>query len=159
MDNYKPLRAGLFSYELIRFTIILKEIRLFSGVSGADAAQTGLFVFLTVPNALFLLITLFLLLNLKTYTAYIPLYTAGKCLTTALSLKAVFTTVTMCGGLSSLFAVLLLGGDMTYYPFTNRAYIIFLFFITIGDIFCVINGIIIHKKVKSIENREEKNNE
>jgi hypothetical protein len=78
MDVYRPLRGGLFIYEVARLCLL-------AGVMGgaAPGGEEALFPVLATgaANALFLLMALFIWLDLGRYKAYIPLYTAGKALT------------------------------------------------------------------------------
>ena len=78
MELHRPLRAGLFIYECARILFL----------AGAFAAQGqgpdgGLAAFpwlaCVAANALFPLMTLFLLLDSSRYGVYAPLYAAGKC--------------------------------------------------------------------------------
>ena len=79
MDVFRPLRAALLVYEIIRLFFL-----------------TALAVFLAPPlsfpwplyavsNALFPLIALFLLAWLQAYRAYLPLYISGKAIALAAS--------------------------------------------------------------------------
>jgi hypothetical protein len=73
MKTYRPLRAGLFVYECFRLFFL---VAVFTVLRPGE----GLFPWLVyaAPGALFPLMTLFLWLNISRYSAYLPLYAAGK---------------------------------------------------------------------------------
>ncbi|MDR2518572.1 MAG: hypothetical protein LBD13_04070 [Spirochaetaceae bacterium] len=81
MHIYGPLRASLFIYDIIRLILMaaaaLEPLR---EPSGTGTSAEGLFPYAVyvVPNALFPLMTYFLLIRLALYRAYLPLYIAGK---------------------------------------------------------------------------------
>ncbi|MDR2494350.1 MAG: hypothetical protein LBD24_03905 [Spirochaetaceae bacterium] len=81
MNIYGPLRASLFIYEIFR--LILMAVAAWTPLedpSGTETAMNGLFPYAVyaVPNALFPLMTYFLLIRLSLYKTYLPLYIAGK---------------------------------------------------------------------------------
>ena len=75
MDVYRPLRGALFCYETVRFAALAG----FAALSGLPG-DGGTFPYLAcmTPNALFLLMALFVWLRPGEYRAYLPLYIAGK---------------------------------------------------------------------------------
>jgi hypothetical protein len=83
MDVYRPLRAALFFYELLRLLLLGVFFAVFSPLEGA--AKGGVFPYLVyvTPNALFPLITLFVWLRLEDNQNYLPLYMAGKVIAVA----------------------------------------------------------------------------
>ncbi|MDR2478846.1 MAG: hypothetical protein LBD48_05975 [Treponema sp.] len=76
MEAYRPLRAGLFIYESVRLGFLAGTFTILRPDGGA-----AFFPWLACmsSNALFPLMTLFLLLDISRYGAYAPLYMAGKC--------------------------------------------------------------------------------
>jgi hypothetical protein len=68
----RPLLWGLLIYEALRLAVLTRIM------SGGDGEFPGLIF--GAPNALFLLMALFMLVDFNRYTAYAPLYTAGKIL-------------------------------------------------------------------------------
>jgi hypothetical protein len=79
MNVYRPLRAVLFLYELVRFGALISLLTVL-GPSFTGSGDDNVFPYLafTAPNALYPLMTMFLLLRLEEFGAYIPLYAAGK---------------------------------------------------------------------------------
>ncbi|MDR0450217.1 MAG: hypothetical protein LBH26_03030 [Treponema sp.] len=75
LNFHRPLRVCLLLYEFIRLFTLL-------WVVGSAAPQEDLSPWLVYgsANALFLIMALFLLLDISWYRPYIPLYTAGKML-------------------------------------------------------------------------------
>jgi hypothetical protein len=80
MNKYKPLRAGLFFYEVFRALFLAGLFVFFSPVEGANGGVFPSLVYMT-PNALFPLMALFLWVRLGEFEAYLPLYLAGKVIT------------------------------------------------------------------------------
>jgi len=78
MNVYKPLRVILFSCDLIRLLFMAMAYTVFPFAEQTVAG--GIFPYLVYlsSNALFPLITFFLLLNPAEYRNYLPLYTVGK---------------------------------------------------------------------------------
>jgi hypothetical protein len=70
----RPLLWGLLIYEALRLAVF---IRIMAG--GAGDGEFPALIF-GAPNALFLLMALFMLADFKRHAAYAPLYTAGKAL-------------------------------------------------------------------------------
>jgi hypothetical protein len=165
METYRPLRAGLFFYEIVRFLIILGEIKLFSSITGAAQPENFLLAFWSAPNALFPCVTLFLLIDLGAYKPYLPLYIAGKCLGVAVAVGTVCAALGASGDPATAFALLLSGGDMGQpLPFASPAFLFLFLFTIIGDIVSIIDGAVIlnriHKKdtkQSEIESENEKN--
>ncbi|MDR2747640.1 MAG: hypothetical protein LBB77_09375 [Treponema sp.] len=73
-DVPQPLLWGLLIYEVLRLTVL---IRIMAGGTGDGEFPSLIF---GVPNALFPLMALFMLMDFNRYMAYAPLYTAGKVL-------------------------------------------------------------------------------
>ncbi|MDR1216930.1 MAG: hypothetical protein LBK25_09630 [Treponema sp.] len=86
MNIYKPLRIALFFYEILRFTMFVME---------GNAVFTTIQVWQWMtPNALFLLMALFLLIDLDRYAAFLPLSVAGKSIAVVLAIWSVFSSLT-----------------------------------------------------------------
>jgi hypothetical protein len=83
MNVYRPLRAVLFFYEMLRLLALAALFALFSPLEGA--VKGGVFPYLVyvTPNALFPLMTLFMWLKPGDYRNYLPLYMAGKVIAAA----------------------------------------------------------------------------
>jgi hypothetical protein len=78
MDVYRPLRALLFAYELIRLVIMIGLMAFFMPPPGEGGGILFPYQALAAPNALFPLITFFLCLRPDFYRPYIFLFAAGK---------------------------------------------------------------------------------
>jgi len=81
MDVLRPLRAGLFFYEIFRL-LLLAIFMLIAPIGGGSAMESSVsvfpyFVYLSA-NALFPLMALFVWLKPEGYRNYLPLYMAGK---------------------------------------------------------------------------------
>jgi hypothetical protein len=78
MKIYRPLRISLFIYDLIRLILMISLLSFF-GLPRAEG-ESGVFPYLvyTVPQALFPLMALFILIQFPAYESYIFLYIAGK---------------------------------------------------------------------------------
>lgn len=70
----RPLLWGLLIYEALRLAVLT---RIMNGGNGNGEFPSLIF---GAPNALFPLMALFMLADFNRYTAYAPLYTAGKVL-------------------------------------------------------------------------------
>lgn len=78
MEVYRPLRAVLFFYEIVRLLVVLGLIVLVMG-SGENSGRPPFpYLLFAAPNALFPLMSLFVWLRFSDYRAYIGLYVAGK---------------------------------------------------------------------------------
>jgi hypothetical protein len=84
MEVFRPLRAVLFAYEMIRLLFLL-----FLGHFLQPPVSFPWPVY-AVSGVLFPLMTLFLLIRLPDYKAYLPLYIAGKAAALAASLGWLF---------------------------------------------------------------------
>ena len=69
------LRPGLFLYEVVRVLILA----VYTLMEPADSTGFPRFVF-TVSGAVFPLMALFIWIDIDRYRAYLPLFTAGKCI-------------------------------------------------------------------------------
>jgi len=74
MKITKLLKGGLFVYECFRI-IILAFVLSFQGSWGFSIK-----IIFSAPGALFPLMALFIWLDANRYSAYIPLFAAGKCI-------------------------------------------------------------------------------
>ncbi|MDR0374746.1 MAG: hypothetical protein LBH85_03375 [Treponema sp.] len=137
MSAYKPLRLALFFYELFRFIDALKEMQVFSFINDLGQPDNLQMLVWVAPNMLFPLMTLFLFLDLASYKSYIPLYIAGKCATLALTLR-------------------LIGGALFYPPGNGARSLFFIFFLTFGDLLCIISFVLIRSDVKKREKNDDK---
>jgi hypothetical protein len=117
MNVYRPLRAALFFYELLRLFLLAAFFTVFSPLEGA--AKEGVFPYLVyvTPNALFPLMTLFIWLKPGDYRNYLPLYTAGKVIAAAafygwgfFSLRSSGLEYLRMANLASVMEVLILFG-------------------------------------------------
>ncbi|GHV28524.1 hypothetical protein AGMMS4952_12410 [Spirochaetia bacterium] len=117
MEPYRPLRLILFIYDFIRL-VAMARIGGFEG---------GVFLY-AVPNALFTLMSFFLLLRLDTYKPYIPLYLAGK----ILAVVAFFSWLIFSSSQIQIIDSLLLGAVLL---------------LAAGDILTVLGGTILKKRI------------
>ncbi|MDR1072136.1 MAG: hypothetical protein LBL45_00460 [Treponema sp.] len=138
MSAYKPLglvRLALFLYELFRFIDALKETCAFSFANDLSQPDSLQMLAWIAPNVLFPLMTLFLFLDLAAYKPYIPLYIAGKCANLALTLR-------------------LIAGAL-FYPYGSGARsLFFIFFLTAGDLICIISVVLIKSDLKKSEKND-----
>jgi hypothetical protein len=74
MGIINVLKPTLFIYETVRIIILAITLMLLPGNSAIP------WLAFASPGALFPLMTLFLWLDIRRYTPYIPLYIAGKCI-------------------------------------------------------------------------------
>jgi hypothetical protein len=86
MDVYRPLRGGIFLFELGRLLLILWMMTALVIPLRADGEIGFPYLGYGVPNALFLLMAFFLLLRPGEYRPYIHLYMAGKIIAIAANL-------------------------------------------------------------------------
>ena len=73
MKIIRLIKGGLFIYECVR--IMLLAVVLYFQESGGLSVK----VIYTAPGVLYLLMALFIWLDTDKYRAYVPLFTAGKC--------------------------------------------------------------------------------
>ena len=115
MDVYRPLRAGLFIYEILRFLLLVVFLSLDGGFLSDNLRSGGFFpydVYLS-SNALFPLMALFLLLNPREYRSYLTLYMAGKIIgVVSFYVWEVFSTRNLPGGMNLLSNIIFLGGSV-----------------------------------------------
>ena len=74
---YKPLRITLFAFDLLRILFLAASLPLLSVMQAAVGGVYPYLVYLS-SNALFPLISFFLLINPLGYRNYFPLYMSGK---------------------------------------------------------------------------------
>jgi hypothetical protein len=111
MNMYKLLRITLFFYELLRFAVfVMQGNAVFTTIQGWQW---------TAPNALFLLMALFLLIDLDRYTAFLPLSVAGKSIAVVLAIWSVFSSLMTAGTEPFLSDAVIALGDI----FSILAYI------------------------------------
>jgi hypothetical protein len=134
MSVYKPLRLALFFYELFRFIDALKETRVFAFINDLGQPDSLQMLAWVAPNMLFPLMTLFLFVDLAAYKPYIPLYIAGKCATLALTFR-------------------LAAGALFYPQGSGVRSLLFIFFLTLGDLICIISFILIRSGLKKSEEK------
>jgi hypothetical protein len=136
MEIYRPLRAALFLYECVRLLVLAG---VFSVLRPGDGAGAFPWLVYAAPNALFPLMTLFLWRRFSRYGAYLPLYTAGKCVALAavfgfciFSRQDVYTAVY----LQDPGILMTLGS---------------LLFLLFGDLFSAAGGLALAKKLQGME--------
>jgi hypothetical protein len=102
MKEYRTIRAAVFIYDCSRLLFLLSLLINFLSFDPAGMFQgsqvnfMASFPFLayTAPNALFPLMSFFLLIRLEPSKAYIPLYIAGKAIVLSAAAAWFFFTVT-----------------------------------------------------------------
>jgi len=125
MNNIRLLKLLIFALECIKLMLIAIVI-----IVQGDASGLFTKILLAAPWALFPLMALFIWLDTDRYREYLPLFSAGKCISVFLLLGwfILFRQVTMigrifsfaihaelillCGDLLSLGAVWLIGKDV-----------------------------------------------
>jgi hypothetical protein len=142
MNEYKPLRAVLFFYEVLRVLLLAGLFVFFSPLEGA--AKGGVFPFLAyvTPNALFPLMALFLWMRPEEFPSYVPLYLAGK----VIAVIAIYAWGALV--FVPALALPLLGvevGDVT----AAIALLSGGFIISLGDALSILAGSVLKRKTKS----------
>ncbi|MHC6203224.1 hypothetical protein ACYULU_08510 [Breznakiellaceae bacterium SP9] len=89
MNFYRPLRDGLFIYECVRLIVLVRLLVNFV----PTAAQIFPYLAYAAPQVLFVLMALFLVLDLDTYQVYSNLYAAGKIVSTVTFLAWFITSI------------------------------------------------------------------
>jgi hypothetical protein len=142
MDVYKPLRAALFSYELLRFLFLAFSFAFFSSLQAVITGGFFPYLVFMSSNALFPLIGFFLLLRPGEYQNYIPLYMAVKIIAVVLFyVWAVFSLPPETGFMgreSFIEGLIILGGA---------------FFISVGDALSVFGAWVLKRKFLQVESR------
>ena len=137
MGIHKPLRAVMFSYDLLRLLFLAASVTLFSVVETAEGSFFPYLAYLS-SNALFPLICFFLFLKPLEYRNYIPLYMTGK---------------TIGAVLFYAWAVLTLPIDTGFVTRENYyQYMILLggiFFISLGDILSIFGVWVLNKSPRT----------
>ena len=113
MDVYKPFRAILFSFDLLRLLLLAASFALFSSIQTVIQGIFFPYLVYLSSNALFPMITLFLFLKPGEYRNYFPLYIAGKTMAVVLFyVWAAFSLPTAAGFMGENFfqGLILLGG-------------------------------------------------
>jgi hypothetical protein len=148
----KPLRVGLFFYEVFRVLLLAGLFVFFSPLEGAAFPWGGVFPFLVyvTPNALFPLMALFLWVRPGAFGAYAPLYLAGKVIAViAFYAWGVFVFVPVLG-------LPFLGLE----PGNVRAGLVLLggsFIVSLGDVVSILAGWLLHtKSAKSAKSENSK---
>jgi hypothetical protein len=78
MGEYRPLRGGIFVYDVLRLIVMLETAVLFAlPVNSSEGAVFPLLAYMA-PNALFPMMALLFWLKPDEYGSYIFLYIAGK---------------------------------------------------------------------------------
>ncbi|MDR0411059.1 MAG: hypothetical protein LBH75_03710 [Treponema sp.] len=103
MNIYKPLRIVLFFYEILRFTMF--------AIQGNVVFTIQIWQW-TAPNALFLLMALFLLIDLDRYAVFLPLSVAGKSIAAVLAIWSIFSDLTRASMDMPFFAAVMAMGDI-----------------------------------------------
>ena len=139
MDIRKILRITLFFFDLVRLLLLAVSFMLFTAIRIEGTADIFPYLVYLSANALFPLISLFLLIKPLEYINYLPLYIAGKTLSVILFYiwAAVFLPFE-AGFLSSEYyarGILLLGC---------------VFFVSLEDALSIIGSLIINKKTRQI---------
>ena len=144
MEVYKPLRAVIFSYDILRLLFLAFSAEFFPSLEAV--ARGGFFPFLVYlsSNALFPIISFFIFLYAAEYKNYFPLYMAGKIIAVVLFYAWAFFSVPSAMGFmgrNQFFEAMLLLGSA--------------FFISIGDALSLGGIWILNKKLSRNETREQ----
>ena len=126
----RPLLWGLLIYDALRLAVYS---RIMGGGTGAGEFPPLIF---GVPNALFPLMVLFMLVDFDRYMAYAPLYSAGK----ALSILVLAGSGFFWRG-RIVQAILLKGPEFLY---TAGGLLV----IALGDVFSVVCGVFLILRCK-----------
>jgi hypothetical protein len=76
MNPYKPLRAIIFSYDVLRLLFLAVSLGFLLPLQSDEGAFP--YMAFMSSNALFPMISFFILRNIAEYRNYLPLYAAGK---------------------------------------------------------------------------------
>jgi hypothetical protein len=77
MEPYKPLRAIIFSYDLLRLLFLAVAFGFLLPLQTDEDRAFPYLVYMS-SNALFPMISFFIFLSIAEYRNYLPLYAAGK---------------------------------------------------------------------------------
>ena len=147
MDIYKPFRAALFCYELLRLLFLVFSFMFFTSLQ--TVVKGGFFPYLSYmsANALFPLISFFLFLQPGLYRSYLPLYMAGKTSAVVLFYTwAIFSLPPETGPLgknSYIEGMIVLGGA---------------FFISLGDAVSVFGTWLLNRKLLQADRQKPETN-
>jgi hypothetical protein len=136
MEPYRPLRLIFFIFDFIRLAVMISLLMAFAPPAGSEGSGVFPYVFYTVPNGLFPLISFFLLFRLNAYKPYIALYMAGK----ILAVVAIFAWLVF--SLPHIRDAALL--DVPRDAFTVIGTVLLL---SAGDAFTVLGGAILQKRI------------
>ena len=141
MEIYRPLRAVLFGYELLRLLFLAFSFAFFSSLQAV--LMGGIYPFLVYmsSNALFPLICFFIFLRPGEYRNYVPLYMAGKTIAVVLFYAWAFFTFSLETGImeqrflgrGDYIEILVLSGGA--------------FFFGLGDVFSILGTWALKKKL------------
>jgi hypothetical protein len=139
MDPYKPLRAVLFFYELLRLFFLAASFAVFSSLL---TAETGAFPFMAFmsTNALFPMMAFFLCLSITEYRNYLPLYAAGKTVVVVLFYMWIFFSFPETQDFT---------GSVNYVQWTM--YLVGLLFFSLLDGLSILGIWILKRKISRIE--------
>jgi hypothetical protein len=138
MKMYRPLRTGLFVYECARLVFLLGA---FMALRPDEGTPVFPWLACAAPNALFPLMTLFLLLDGVRYSGYAPLYAAGKCV-------SFIATALWCVFFQQQIITAILLDDTIRFMAPGIGGILI-----IGDMLSVAAGLIIIKKAQMLKAR------
>ena len=135
MDIHKPLRAVMFSYDLLRLLFLAAAFSLFSVVQSSVNESIFPYMAYLSSNALFPLMCFFLFYKNAEHVNYLPLYIAGKSISVVLFFMWAFFFFPYVTGVINRDnyseSVILLGG---------------IFFISLGDILSILGIWFLNKK-------------
>jgi hypothetical protein len=141
MEIYKPLRTVMFLWDCLRLLALTALFMFFSPLEGAR--MNGIFPYLVyvTPNALYPLMTLFLLVAPDEFKKYLPLYIAGK----VIALAAFYAWAVFSFSPAQLGVYFALRLD----TFTRELALLGgSFVLSLGDVFSIFMGWILLNKIK-----------
>ncbi|MDR2078949.1 MAG: hypothetical protein LBP74_04410 [Treponema sp.] len=135
MEPYRPLRLIFFIFDFIRLAVMISLLMAFAPPAGSQGGGIFPYVFYTVPNGLFPLISFFLLFRLNVYKPYIALYMAGK----ILAVVAVFAWL--------IFSLPHIRGALLAVSRDAFTVIGTVLLLSAGDAFTILGGAVLKKRI------------
>ena len=139
MDIRKPIRVFLFVFDLLRFILLAVSFMLMSRIRTEGSSEVFPYMAYLSANALFPLITMFLLFKAQEYSNYLPLYIAGKTISVVLFYIWVVVILPFEAGMvrreNYSEAMLLLGS---------------VFLVSLEDALSIIGSLVLVKKTRNV---------
>jgi hypothetical protein len=143
MNPYKPLRAVIFSFDLLRLLFLVVSFRFLLPLQTDEGGAFPYLVFMS-SNALFPMISFFIFLSIAEYRNYLPLYAAGKTIAVVLFYIWAYISLPLAqgfiGGENYVEWMMVLGG---------------VFIVSLLDGFSILGIWVLNKKITRKETPEQ----